>query len=511
MIGIIWIQFNWIKDAISERERQFEVHVNDALNAVNEEIDDDEATFLLKTHFGSPDSLVQEFLFHQDDAQLEIKLEEQERGNHKVKEVFVLKNDLRPADSFRTEEIQFSSKSAQQSYSWREKLDEELLSIDSALEKKNVVQHRIARVESIVEDYTFEALLTGNLEDRITAKELKKKLQKALRREGIQSCFAFAVKNKKTNVFEPDFISEKFQKNGANLEFSKELFPDDRRKLMSYELFLQPLGNGDYVWSKVWKMMLLSIGFTLLILFSFGYSIYFILKQKRLSQVKNDFINNMTHELKTPLASISLATASINHPEIIGNPEEVRRLTDIIETEKDRINNHVERVLDTAVLDSGDLKLNFEKVHLKDILERARKNVDLALLNVGGTLEISGGDDVIEADSFHLTNVLTNIFDNSIKYRRDLAPKISVNYFISNQQLTLQIRDNGMGMTSKEQRLAFDTFYRAESGNVHNRKGFGLGLSYVKSAVAKHSGKVTLQSKSGVGSTVQILLPISQQ
>ena len=177
MIGIIWIQSNWIKDAISERERQFEVHVNDALNAVNEEIDDDEATFLLKTHFGSPDSLVQEIFFHQDDAQLEIKLEEQERGNHKVKEVFVLKNDLRPADSFRTEEIQFSSKSAQQSYSWREKLDEEFLSIDSALEKKNVdLTHKIEALEHSIQTISASAasankLMIGSLTKNNAMKE----------------------------------------------------------------------------------------------------------------------------------------------------------------------------------------------------------------------------------------------------------------------------------------------------------------------------------------------------
>lgn len=515
LIGIISIQNNWITDAIAERERDFRVHVNDALNAFNDAIEDEETEIFIERRFGGVDSILGDVIFEPEQgvSKVEVQIKESNDGVKDTRELVILsesnqKNTRRhQIDIHSFDTVRRSESMREGNLQWRETLNEHLKDLDSTLKEEEVMLHRIHNVESMVEHYTFEMMLTGDLEDRIQPDELEKKLKKSLHKEGIYTPFEFAVKNTESGNIEEEFTSKGFSSSETEGQFVKKMFPHDRQNRMSYELIVQPGDNGNYVWARVWKMTMLSIVFTVLILITFGYALYFIFKQKRLSQIKNDFINNMTHELKTPLASISLATSSIKHPEIINNPDEIRRLSQIIETEKERINHHIERVLDTAALDAGELRLQFEPVSVTGILQRAQKNVELALLNSGGTFEVTGGDVLVTADPFHLTNALTNIFDNSIKYRSERPVKISVKISSEGSNCKLSISDNGIGMTAREQKLAFDTFYRAESGDIHNRKGFGLGLSYVKSVIEKHRGSVSLISKRNEGTTVEILLP----
>jgi len=168
----------------------------------------------------------------------------------------------------------------------------------------------------------------------------------------------------------------------------------------------------------------------------------------------------------------------------------------------------VERVLDTAALDSGELKLSTEEVEVFEILQRAAKNTELALTHVDGSISLPEENGfTIVGDAFHLTNAFTNIFDNSIKYRSEKASHISVSTSKTGNTISIAIQDNGIGMTAKQQKLAFDKFYRAESGNIHNRKGFGLGLSYVQSVIKKLQGSIEIKSKQGEGTTVIVELP----
>lgn len=521
LIGIISIQTSWINDAITERERQFDVHVNDALNAVNESIDKDEAATFLEHKFGGMDSLFNErttILRDGKNTQIQVEVHSNsDREEDRKEEIIISRNgprmeqrsfEIRRLDTVMTGR----EKVSHQRRIWRKNLDDQLNVLDSTMIAEDLGPKRIRNIESIVERYSFETLLTGKLSDRISPNQLQKKLKSALQKEGIHTPFAYAVRNTKTGKEESGFVSKGFESKRTKNAFTKPLFPNDRRSSMAYELVLQPEVNGTFVWSKVWKMTLLSVLFTLLILLSFGYSIYFIFKQKKLSQIKNDFINNMTHELKTPLASISLATASIRHPEIINNPKEVDRLTQIIESEKNRMNGHVERVLDTAALDSGELHLKRELLSIQSIIAHAQKNIELSLLNAGGTIELHIAEDVsVLGDSFHLTNAITNILDNSIKYKSSVEPRIIITAFAKDSWCEIQIQDNGIGMRPKELKYAFDTFYRAESGDVHTQKGFGLGLSYVKSVVEHHEGKVKLSSEIGKGTKVNLQLPTREE
>lgn len=515
LIGIIWIQNSWIRDAIAEREREFKVHVNDALNAVNDAIDSDENEFFIKRRFGGLDSLANTVVFMEKDSTRQIRVDlSAERYKPSMEEEVIIVHD----DGSRERRIEIHSTDSIVSDErihphdvWHQRVERQMTILDSTLKHEELAVERVHNIESMVEHYTFEMMLTGDLKDRISAKDLRKKLQKALKKEGIHASFEYAVVNAKSGDIEEGYVSNGYDASGKAQGFEKKLFQHDRRDAMSYNLVVQPKDGGNYVWSRVWKMTTLSILFTTLIVISFGYALYFIFRQKKISQVKNDFINNMTHELKTPLASITLATASINHPEIINNPDEVRRLTKLIDTEKERINSHVERVLDTAALDAGEIQLKLQPVHIEALFQRAKKNIDLPLLSTGGMLDIEGPADlVIEADAFHLTNVLTNILDNSIKYSQAEPPRIFAMFSGDETMCTITITDHGMGMTAKEQKRAFDTFYRAETGDVHNRKGFGLGLSYAKGVVEKHKGDITLKSQPGKGTTVTITLPLHQ-
>lgn len=522
LVGIIWIQTSWIIDAIAEQEQDFEVRVNEALNTVNDSIDTEEVELFLKRKFGGVDSLVNDFIVFPkpgDSPVIEMQVKHNDRiGNGQEDEITIIHSSKEQRkgrisvrnDSVLTSRIKLSQDSLQDTvgnFVWSEKYITTHNELDSAAQHEVFIEQR-DRVRSVVERYTIETLFTGDLKDRIKPNDLKDKIGKALKKEGIAGNFAFAVKNGSTGELEPDYVSKNYAADRSSAAFSKKLFQSDRANRMNYTLYVQPEDSGNFVWGKVWKMTALSVLFTILILLSFGYALYFIFKQKKVSQIKNDFINNMTHELKTPLASISIATASINHPEIIQKPEEVRRLTKIIEDEKDRINSHVERVLDTAALDSGELKLSNETLQITEILQRAAKNTELALIQAKGTVKLPNSDAFeVVGDGFHLTNVFTNILDNSIKYRSDKAPEISVSIVPNEHTISVSIQDNGIGMTAKQQKLAFDKFYRAETGNIHSRKGFGLGLSYVQSVIEKLQGTVGIKSKLGEGTTVTIALP----
>ncbi|GAB5417271.1 MAG: HAMP domain-containing sensor histidine kinase [Crocinitomicaceae bacterium] len=523
LVGIIWIQTSWIGDAIAEQEQDFEVRVNEALNVVNDSIDSEEVELFLKQEFGGIDSMVNDIIMIpdiHDQSIVEINVQRGEDDSGMVQDemmiirstkeerperVAVIKDSVKK-NSFIIKED--SLKDSLDGYVWSEHSEVHFEDKDSLKEDNKMVFEKRHRVESMMQRFTFETLLTGELKDRIDPKDLKKKIKTALQKEGIYGAFHYAVKNEKEGVFETDYMSSNFDTTDTRKAFTKPLFQSDRRKRMNYTLLVQPEDSSNFIWSQVWKMTALSVAFTLLILLSFGYALYFIFKQKRISQVKNDFINNMTHELKTPLASISLATASIKHPEIVKNPEEIRRLIQLIEDEKDRINTHVERVLDTAALDSGELKLSIDHVNIVPILKQAVKNVEMSLVHVNGTIQLSENEEImVRGDGFHLTNVFTNILDNGIKYRSEVAPKIMIRLHESKDVVEVMIEDNGIGMTAKQQKHAFDKFYRAETGDIHNRKGFGLGLSYVKSVIEKHSGKVSMESKPNEGTVVTVQIP----
>jgi two-component system phosphate regulon sensor histidine kinase PhoR len=247
----------------------------------------------------------------------------------------------------------------------------------------------------------------------------------------------------------------------------------------------------------------------LLVLVFFGYSLAIIIRQKRLSEVKTDFINNMTHELKTPISTISLSSEMLMRIDLNEDLEKIRKYAGIIYKENKRLENQVERVLNVAKLDKDKVVLNKENFDVHELLAEVKENFEFNQLNQGGKIELecSAEKYKIQADPVHLTNVVYNLLDNAVKYCTT-TPRIELNTRNEKNYLVIEIIDNGIGMKREDLKLIFDKFYRVPTGNIHNVKGFGLGLYYVKLIIDAHDGKIDVKSTLNKGTSFTIYLPL---
>ena len=249
--------------------------------------------------------------------------------------------------------------------------------------------------------------------------------------------------------------------------------------------------------------------FILVVLAAFFITIRSLLNQRKVNEIKNDFINNMTHELKTPLATISLAVDALKTEKVQSDPTSVAYFSNIIKEENVRMNKHVEIILETGQLENKDLELTKQPVNVHDLIQAVVDSYKLQLeekpSNIHMQLDATAPE--IIADEEHLLHVLSNLLDNAIKYSKETID-ILVSTINVNNKMIITIEDNGIGMTSETTKHIFEKFYRAHSGNIHNVKGFGLGMSYVKRIVALHKGQIRVQSELDHGTTIEITLPV---
>jgi two-component system phosphate regulon sensor histidine kinase PhoR len=258
-------------------------------------------------------------------------------------------------------------------------------------------------------------------------------------------------------------------------------------------------------------MFATSAFFILIIIGTFYYTIATVIRQKRLSDIKNDFINNMTHELKTPISTISLACEALNDADMAKTPRLVENYSRMIAEENKRLAQLVENVLQSALLEKSDFKLQIAPVDVHQIIERVLKSMRMHIekRKVKIDLQLKAVRHEIEADTVHLTNVVFNLVDNALKYTPE-SPEIKIETREQNGQFVLAVSDNGIGISRDQQKKIFEKLYRVPTGNIHNVKGFGLGLSYVKVIVEMHHGQIKLESEPEVGSTFSVYLPYNQ-
>lgn len=235
-----------------------------------------------------------------------------------------------------------------------------------------------------------------------------------------------------------------------------------------------------------------------------------MLLQKKLSEIKGDFINNMTHEFKTPLATISLAVDALKNEKVLGSKEKMDYFSSIIKDENKRMNKQVETILQAALLDKQEVQLNLKPQHVHEIISRVVDNFRLQMEDRNGKaeLKLTAAKDVIEADEVHFTNMVSNLIDNAIKYSKDDSLLIRICTQNTGNTIRIKIEDNGIGMSKETVSRAFEKFYRAHTGNIHNVKGFGLGLSYVKTMVEAQKGKIRVESVPGKGSSFTLEFPL---
>jgi two-component system, OmpR family, phosphate regulon sensor histidine kinase PhoR len=247
----------------------------------------------------------------------------------------------------------------------------------------------------------------------------------------------------------------------------------------------------------------------LIVIFFFVYTLFVILRQKRLSEIQKDFINNMTHEFKTPISTIAISSEVLRDPGIVHAPERLLNYATIIQNENNRLKQQVERVLQMARFEKEDIGLKKETVNVHDLIREATKNSSLSLEEKHGKIQLQLDAPSCNAlvDRLHFTNVFYNLLDNAIKYT-STAPEIHISTRNSNSTLLVEIKDNGVGISEENQKKIFHRFYRVPTGNLHDIKGFGLGLNYVKSIVEAHKGKISVASEPGKGSTFKIAIPI---
>lgn len=243
---------------------------------------------------------------------------------------------------------------------------------------------------------------------------------------------------------------------------------------------------------------LFSTSVILVVTLFFSYSLFVILRQRRLSEIQKDFINNMTHEFKTPLSTIDISTAVLMRPEIVAHPDRILSYATIIKKETTRLKNQVEKVLQVAVMDNRSEDLKLEPIQINELLEEQKDNLHAKLEQHQATLNLNlqATQDCVEGDLLHLTNVFNNLIDNSLKYCEDAAPLITISTVNPNKgEIEVILEDNGIGIAEKDRKMIFDKFYRVHTGDVHNVKGFGLGLHYVKMIIEAHKGKIIVASK----------------
>jgi two-component system phosphate regulon sensor histidine kinase PhoR len=337
--------------------------------------------------------------------------------------------------------------------------------------------------------------------------EVKFALTRSFHFSGIETPFEFAV------IKDGRVQEGTFKKSGKG-DFLKsnymvQLFPDNilKQNLILSVIFPE---RANYVLGAMAWLLGGSLLFSFIILATFALSLFFIIRQKKISEMKSDFLNNMTHEFKTPIATISLAADTITNPKVINDEASIRHFIGMIKKENSRMNKKVETILQIASLDKREIDFKFENVSMHSIIERAVETIEIQVHQKNGkiSLNLKAAEPVIFGDYEHLTNLVNNLLDNAIKYSPE-SPDITVETKNNERGIILSVEDKGTGMTKSVQSKIFERFYRQSSGNVHDVKGFGLGLNYVRAIIDAHKGNVTVISEPGKGSRFDIFLPFN--
>jgi two-component system, OmpR family, phosphate regulon sensor histidine kinase PhoR len=356
----------------------------------------------------------------------------------------------------------------------------------------------------------FDDLLSSNIILSAASNEstllLDSLLKTELDRQGIKTPYEFGI-------YDPVHNSILAQKTGKYPQELLEsghifsLFPNAVFRSPEFLLVYFP-NQKTYILTQLNIMSAISSLFILVIISSFTYTIITIFRQKKLSLIKNDFINNMTHELKTPISTISLACQALKDKDVQKSENLYQTYINVINEENERLGMMAEKVLQTAQLEKGKLRLNKTGFNIHDVIEDAIKKIDLQLKARHGKIinELSAEFSFVEADKVHLTNVIFNLLDNAIKYS-PTNPDIKISTENVNKGMLINVTDKGMGISKTNQTKIFDTLYRISTGNVHNVKGFGLGLSYVKAIIELHGGYIKLESELKKGSTFTVFVP----
>jgi two-component system phosphate regulon sensor histidine kinase PhoR len=481
LIGIISVQILWIRNTITENENQFNARVFSMLHRVVQKTARNEMAFVYT---------------------LRPKITHQYRSNSL--------SPKSPADSM------FDAMRKQSMQQFRDMTKSSPVGgqINSMLNQFDSLQNYFdqttsapgSQMQTMQTWLTYEAEVKQlPLKERLYLSKLEPILQAEKQNFNIQTPMEYAVVPAKNNQLV--LQSNNFDSTKLQTDYIAEIFPNDVLG-QSPKLMLQFPEKNQWLIHSIQLLLILSLIFTLIIVLAYYLTVRTIIYQRKVSEIKNDFINNMTHELKTPIATISLATDAMSK----SVNESALGFTKIIKQESQRMHKHVEQILQMARVDKNEFSLNTEQIELNSFVQDVCDNQLFRIEEKQGFLEYNSVDNelVVEVDRDHFANVLYNLLDNAMKYTQG-EPKIQV--FIKNNETHafIDVKDNGIGMNKETVKHVFDKFYRATTGNVHDVKGFGLGLSYTKAVVDKLNGEITVKSEINKGSTFSIKLPLGSK
>lgn len=526
LTGLITIQIFWIDNAITLEKQRFESTVKSVMSNVVELVEKNEVAQNVrkrfdvsrqgKTFFLGIDSLIRQNINRKDtttsglvfwnevspgEIQTEIRQLSQDGTVEIIEENY--------SDSSGKTQIKRIRKARQTNgapfYS-------DVATITNAPETPDPRLERLMKKSGMVTDVfkeLFNLNMRTSIDDRVNPQLIDSLLRMEFAAAGINTPFEFGLydfMNNKLFVDHPTDFTEQLMKT----RFRLRLFPHDVFYHPDYLMLFFPEQN-TYIFSNLRLMFAISAFFILTIIGTFYYTIATIIRQKKISDIKNDFINNMTHELRTPISTISLACEALNDPDVAKTPRMTENYTRMISEENKRLSQLVENVLQSALLDKSEFQLHFGKVDMHAVIHKVLKSMRIHIekRKVKLDLKLQADRFELEGDMVHLTNVFFNLLDNAIKYSPE-APQIVVETRNSGARLYVSVSDNGLGISREQQKRIFEKLYRVPTGNVHNVKGFGLGLSYVKTVVEKHNGSVQLESEPEIGSTFTVILPLSQ-
>jgi len=454
LIGLMVIQSYWIKNAITVKETNFIRSVNEALSTVVNKLE---------------------------------RIEAADQFKNRMNNMQLKQNLLQSIDSinhyFYQDNFAFSNQS----------------DFNRFLQKSSLAQEVL---ESMINNFR-----NTPIENRINTTMLDSLINNELKSKGINTDYEFGIFSPTRNIM-PVQKTGKYPKELLNKGFAFTLFPSDMFNNPDYLIVYFPYEKR-FLITQLWGTLSISIIFIIIIILSFAYTIITILKQKKIAEMKNDFINNMTHEFKTPVSTISLACEALSDKDIIKSEAVYNNYINVINEENRRLGNMAERILQSAYLEKGQIILKKEKVDVHEIISDAINNIQLQVEKKGGKIitNFNAESHIIEVDRVHFTNVIFNLLDNANKYT-PVTPEIVITSENSYSGIIISVKDNGTGISKANQKKIFEKLYRVPTGNIHNVKGFGLGLSYVKAIVEQHGGKISLESELNKGTKFIIYLPV---
>lgn len=528
LMGIISLQLYWILHDIRLKEQQFDQSVSQAMNAIVDRIETNEALNIINERvFKIDPSRITQLMIRDTSSLIPVTITDTsiEIPKHDVKPPPVVE-DLDNADIniefHRPGSSQTFLRVQRRNYVQRDSSSQHTIHSsritriygDSAeviiRQNEEKIKARLEKLNDVMDKMAIEfAGPENDLRSRLDSTRLDSIIKYELSNRGVNLNVDYGVLNGNNNSF---FVTKSSVSSNELLKskYKTLLFPNDIISKPDYLIFHFP-GSMKYVLASMWVMLLSSTLFTFIILFGFAYTIQVIYRQKKLSDIKSDFINNMTHEFKTPIATISLAVDSIKDPRVKNNQEKFDYFTRIIREENKRMNAQVENVLQMAMIEKGELNLRKEEVNIHTIIQHAVELIALQVESKGGKINcrINAEIPLIVGDPIHLSNVIFNLLDNANKYSPE-KPEITIETSNLKTGLTVRVGDKGIGMTKDMQKKIFEKFYRVPTGNIHDIKGFGLGLSYVKAVIEQHKGLIKVESETNKGSTFEFFIPFGK-